>query len=215
MSSYYPVISNQSTSKILLQNQDDDDYTEGSGMLPVDCIRTETTDFRTSDSESEDCYYPHGLIDYNDMDDSTNSGRLSSRYTLQKKNDNGHHIIDGGKKNDKKQTHEFYETFIYTRTTIRNAITGEKYNGFYTGTLDENLFFKVIDATAPVKNKEPYILFYETPEQYERHTNQIVSKETKEKWNTKYLEAVKNYKKRQFHKHSKQRQHVAVMHPTN
>ena len=106
----------------------------------------------------------------------------------------GHHIIELPKKNGKRQSHEFYETFLFPKTTIRNAITGERYNGFHVGTYNENLFFKVIDATAPVKNKDPYILFYENPEQWENHTNQICSEQIKKTWNTKYQRAIINHK---------------------
>jgi len=106
----------------------------------------------------------------------------------------GHHVIELPKKNGKRQSYEFYETFLFPKTTIRNAITGERYHGFHVGTRDENLFFKVIDATAPVKNKDPYILFYENPEQWENHTNQICSPQIKMTWNAKYQRAIINHK---------------------
>lgn len=188
--------SSPSTTKIVIHNQDDDNCTENSSVSP--------SDYQINDSDSgDDNIYMYAQPDYNDVDNSTDSGMRSS--IMQNKKDNGHHIVERAKKNGKKQIYEFYETFIFPKSTIRNAITGEKYYRFYVGTTDENLFFKVIDATAPVKNKDPYILFYDNPEQYERYTNNILSKEIKQTWNIKYLDAVMKYKQRVSHKNMRQK----------
>ena len=143
----------------------------------------------------------HHQDPYDDYDCYSSGSDLSffinskkTAFQLKDLKEKGHHIIELPKKNGKRQSHEFYETFLFPKTTIRNAITGERYNGFHVGTHDENLFFKVIDATAPVKNKDPYILFYENPEQWENHTNQICSPQIKMTWNTKYQQAIINHK---------------------
>jgi hypothetical protein len=64
---------------------------------------------------------------------------------------------------------------------IRNAVTGTKYN-IKVGSKDEALLFKVTNATGFNKRKEPLILYYDSPEQYEKHYFIHVSDEIKQKW---------------------------------
>ncbi len=71
---------------------------------------------------------------------------------------------------------------------IRNAVTGSSYN-FLVGSSDEDLFFKVIDSTGRNKRRDPLMLYYDTPEQYENHRFTKVSVESKSRWNKKFLEA--------------------------
>lgn len=78
---------------------------------------------------------------------------------------------------------DFFETGYQPGLNIRNAITGSYYNN-KTGTFDEHLYFKVIDACYSGKN--PHFLFYESPEQFERHFFCTVSKETKRRWLERY-----------------------------
>jgi len=185
-----PVFNSQSTNEIKDQ----------------DISELDNNSFSTwSDSKNDgvcfDFYKTHHQDPYDDYDcyssGSELTGIINSKknpFQIKDLKGKGHHIIELPKKNGKRQSHEFYETFLFPKTTIRNAITGERYNGFHVGTRDENLFFKVIDATAPVKNKDPYILFYENPEQWEHHTNQICSPKIKMTWNAKCQEAIVNYK---------------------
>jgi hypothetical protein len=77
---------------------------------------------------------------------------------------------------------EFYNTNYSMGTTIRNAVTGIYQKGCYMGTLNENLFFKVSHASAENKNKEPKFLFFDDPEQWERHFVCTCPSEIKKKW---------------------------------
>lgn len=52
-------------------------------------------------------------------------------------------------------------------TTIRNAVTGEKYYGHRVGSKYEDLYFKARNCTGEFS--EPVTLFYDSVEQYERH----------------------------------------------
>lgn len=70
-------------------------------------------------------------------------------------------------------------------TKIRNAVTGERYP-YLVGSLNEDLFFKVSDASAHNKRKSTLILFYDSPEQYENHHFTTVDPAIKKKWNEKY-----------------------------
>lgn len=67
---------------------------------------------------------------------------------------------------------------------IRNAITGNKYN-IQVGQKIENMLFKVIDSTGRYGRKEPLILYYDSPEQYENHHFVSVSPEIKKRWHEK------------------------------
>ena len=64
---------------------------------------------------------------------------------------------------------------------IVNAVTGNKYN-IKVGSAKENLFFKVIDATGFNGRKEPLMLYYDSPEQYEQHYFTNISPDAKQQW---------------------------------
>jgi len=75
-------------------------------------------------------------------------------------------------------------------TRIRNAVTGVYYD-FIVGSADEDIFFKVTDATGRNGRKDPLMLYYDSPEQYENHHFTSVSPEIKQKWYKRSLEAQK------------------------
>jgi hypothetical protein len=81
---------------------------------------------------------------------------------------------------------EFYSTSYCPGFRIRNAITGMYEEGVTVGTRDEHLFFVVILATGETGQTPPH-LYYDTPEQYERHFNCTVSDDTKERWRERNL----------------------------
>lgn len=64
---------------------------------------------------------------------------------------------------------------------IRNAVTGVYYD-YYVGSSDEDFLFKVVDSTGRNGNQEPIMLYYDTPEQYERHHYTSVSTQVKQNW---------------------------------
>lgn len=78
-------------------------------------------------------------------------------------------------------------------TFIRNAVTGARYN-IMVGSADQDIFFKVIDATGRNGRKENLMLYYDSPEQYENHNFTIVSPDVKKVWNQKFLQAKKRLK---------------------
>ena len=83
----------------------------------------------------------------------------------------------------------FYHTSTTPNMYIRDAITGVRCAPFRVGTADEDLFFSVILATGETGRREPAVLFYDNPEQYERHFYTKVSAETKRAWMAKVTEA--------------------------
>jgi hypothetical protein len=66
-------------------------------------------------------------------------------------------------------------------STIRNAISGSYYYGDRVGSKQEDLYFKVSISTGEL-GKDSVVLFYDTPEQYERHMYATVDSETKQMW---------------------------------
>ena len=73
-------------------------------------------------------------------------------------------------------------------TNIRNAISGEYYYGYKVGTTREDLFYKTSVSTGETGN-EGVVLFFENPEQYERHFYTQVDASDKERWYSKYNDA--------------------------
>jgi hypothetical protein len=68
--------------------------------------------------------------------------------------------------------------------TIRDAITGAKFQGYKVGSSREYELFKVRDTTC--KTDKIVTLFFETPEAYERHMKCTVSTEIKSQWADRY-----------------------------
>jgi hypothetical protein len=99
------------------------------------------------------------------------------------KSDPGYRRI--GKKNDKI---DYYNTSIIPGTSIRNAISGiREYNMKVGSPVAESQFFKVRYAGEGISNVNgPDTLFYDTPEQFERHMNCSVKTVSKKIWKSRY-----------------------------
>ena len=64
------------------------------------------------------------------------------------------------------------------------------------GSADENLYFSVIDSRALNKEKEPFIFYFNSPEQFENlMIGAKIPHKTKAKWNDKYLSRKKEVEK--------------------
>jgi len=142
------------------------------------------------------------------LDDSSEYGSeyggpfINERGDRHSEESSGYHIsakVDPSSKNKKyvRRIHpdtkqnvrvEFFPTNTYPNSGIKHAITGtyQYANGklLRTGSKDEDLFFSVILATGELGQNSP-VLFYDSPEQYERHFFAKLSPESKEKWNQK------------------------------
>jgi hypothetical protein len=71
---------------------------------------------------------------------------------------------------------------------IRDAITGYKHHEYRVGSWHEDLFFKVIETSGNV-GKGLFCLYYDSPEQYERHMKGTVSDTVKRTWTEKFASA--------------------------
>ena len=80
-------------------------------------------------------------------------------------------------------------------SNIKNAETGEFFRSM-VGTLDEDLFFKVMIATGECQSG-PVTLFYNSPTHYEKHHGVVVKDDSKFRWKLKqqqrehYLQQIK------------------------
>lgn len=104
--------------------------------------------------------------------------------------------LDNNKKNNLEYI-EFYRTSYIPGSNIKNAITGNYYP-YLVGSNNEKLLFKVAICTGEkgtlnyVNNQwiaETNLLFYDSPEQYERHLYGEISLNIKRLWlenKTKY-----------------------------
>jgi hypothetical protein len=70
-------------------------------------------------------------------------------------------------------------------TSIRDAITGVRNFGHKVGSASEDLYFKTRICTGEFGNREAPTLFFESPEQYERHMMLSLDAETKKQWHRK------------------------------
>jgi hypothetical protein len=80
---------------------------------------------------------------------------------------------------------EYYETSSNPHVYIRDAISGASRSPYRTGTADEDLFFTVRLATGESRVRGGSNLFYDSPEQYERHFQVELSNDIKEAWREK------------------------------
>jgi hypothetical protein len=112
-------------------------------------------------------------------------GRNGWKYDEIKMLDPGYHRIVRAHDGIKTKT-EVYSTSFIPGTMIRDAITGHKHPTYRVGSWCEDLFFKVKDTSGYVGNQS-FCLYYDSPEQYERHFKANVSVETKKKWTDKFV----------------------------
>ena len=96
---------------------------------------------------------------------------------------------------------ELYRTSFSSNRKIRNAVTGF-YENIYVGKLASNLLFKVILATGET-GSNPEHLYFDSPEQYERHFDLIVSDNDKTEWTRKYNNEVDNQRRQAEEKRDK------------
>lgn len=138
-----------------------------------------------------------GFIPFNprERDDDSDDTSLSANRKRQRKNNEEMKKLDKGYHKLKRTVnHKQVDIDIYTTndmpgTMIRDAITGSRYSEYRVGTRNEHLFFKVGIATGELGDSGG-LVFFDSPEQYERHFKGIyvVSPEIKENWTNRCAE---------------------------
>lgn len=72
--------------------------------------------------------------------------------------------------------------------TIRNAVSGQRYSGHVVGSTSEDFYYKVQVSTGEItSNGDSISVFYDSPEQYEKHFGTLVEQSCKERWLSKKL----------------------------
>ena len=87
---------------------------------------------------------------------------------------------------DKKIIIDTYHSNDTPGSIIRHAVTGVWLSA-RVGSIEENLYFKVRDNTG----KDTRSLYYDSPEEYERHMFLTLSTDIKGKWTEKFAETQK------------------------
>jgi hypothetical protein len=88
----------------------------------------------------------------------------------------------------------YFDTNLTPGRRIRNAVSGYFTNHF-VGTSDEYLYFSNLICTGE-GGTTPHCLFYDTPEQYERHMHTTLSDDSKDRWRQRYNELLKEQQDR-------------------
>lgn len=149
----------------------------------------------------DDNYHPTDANDYDGDETSSFSGSSSgggedTEYKRMRKLQEDYKKLDPGYSkikrkftvNGKHTSIEIYHTPFHPGATIRNAVTGMFEKGYLVGSKDEDNFFSVILSTGET-GPNPPLLFYDSPQQYERHFGVQISTETKSRWADKNLAA--------------------------
>ena len=100
-------------------------------------------------------------------------------------NNKGFHLVKRQSKDRKWHNVEVFSSGSQG-STIRNAISGSYYYGDRVGSIKEDLYYKVGISTGDV-GRDSATLFYDSPEQYERHMFATVDSENKQRWLEKQL----------------------------
>jgi len=102
----------------------------------------------------------------------------SSKSSIGSMNQRKHLIVRKNKGKGKKFITAFETN--YGNTFCINARTNQQYNVKF-GSKEEESLFSVIIATGET-GQTPIVLFYDNPEQYERHFDVLIKDETKQRW---------------------------------
>lgn len=105
--------------------------------------------------------------------------------------DKGYHTVDILVNGVKKPV-DYYSTPMTPGAIIRDATTGARNQNRFVGSMDECLFFKVGYSGIGCKEGS-LVLFYDSPEQYEKHMYTTVDAATKSKWVDNCMEIRKRY----------------------
>jgi hypothetical protein len=134
-------------------------------------------------------YNEQFVIDESDDDETLDSNKKKNRKLFEdsKKDIKGFHKITRVF-NNKKYEIEVYSTSTTPGMMICDAITGSKYKDYRVGTFNEHLFFKIRLSTGELGKKCVDSLYFDSPEQYERHMKTTLSHNIKEKWLKKSME---------------------------
>lgn len=156
----------------------------------------------TSSISSDVNYYndasSHGSINelygYQDFNSGVNAEYDSSSISSYKKNykdykntDKGHHVVTRETKGFKPFKVSFYETFMTPGNMIRHAITGLRYSDYRVGSSSEDLFYTVCYSIGDTGSRNPCMLFFDSPSEFESLFRVKVPDIEVKKWTEKMM----------------------------
>ena len=157
-------------------------------------LQDENYDGYSYDNQSNSSFQVVGpktaaFIDDNSTLETVDSRRKKVRKAIQsmKNYDKGYHAVQ-----DKRGeiVCEFYESNALPGSKIRDASTGISYDNYRVGSDAEDLFFKVSYCA---NHGEGYILFFSSPDEYERFFGVDVNASLKNSWADKQKRVLKKY----------------------
>lgn len=154
---------------------DDADYANNIGYVPDDIDMHSVMSYHTNISG-----FPGGSVDSR----SKNNRKLMEDMKLA---DKGYQCVKRKVMRGevcKTAKIEYYTTNYTPGIKIRDAITGMRYKHL-VGSRDEDLFFKVRLSNGET-GSDPPLLFYESPESYEKHQHCALSDTIKSVWREKF-----------------------------
>jgi len=86
----------------------------------------------------------------------------------------------------------YYSTSIIPGAAIRDAIYGQYDFASKVGSSDEDLYFKLIYKGIGIDPLKEDHLFYDNPDQCERHMGITISEEAKARWTQKYQKTLES-----------------------
>lgn len=107
----------------------------------------------------------------------------SSESEVKRPRDSGFHRVKIGPKHSRR-TVEYYESGTHFGATIRYAITGFR-TSHKVGTSDQDLYFKAVSTIHPAGENGVHLpshLYYDSPEQWERHFHTTCPEAVKAAW---------------------------------
>jgi len=137
------------------------------------------------------------------MDYSVNSETIQSytsypnRNTVLLTGTKGFHLVKRKIGKRKKTEIGYFTTSYVPESKIVNAITGLRYRDedpkckYAVGSIQEDLLFKVRISNGET-GQEPVLLFYDSPEQCEKHQHFTLNQNMKETWLNKKMKCLHN-----------------------
>jgi hypothetical protein len=155
-------------------SEEEHPYVDGSvqGSVDYECHEYNNYFDYTSEKSAEDSFRQHKHV------------AKGARFE-----DKGYNRVRRSFKGDKRNMFiEYYETSASPNVYIRDAISGAIRAPYRTGTANEDLFFSVRLATGETRANGSN-LYYDSPEQYERHFRIEVPESVKQTWRIRAMEA--------------------------
>jgi hypothetical protein len=130
------------------------------------------------------------IYDYSDNDDDSCSVNSYNKRSHTQASEGDCHVIKQVI-NHKKVKITLYTTKYTPGSPIRNAVIGHYQSNCFVGKKEEYNFFKVSLACYLGKNPASKHLYYDSPEQYEKHFHTKLDKVIKDKWHSQFTNYLK------------------------